>query len=288
MSYLRGCLAIGLLATALAATSNADNSMNVILARTDDFLAPSYPFTFGIEISVPDVLGITAVDVSVAGGGSVALHSDDPGRWSHDARYADLAAMQADVDGTWTVNISGTDPSSSSFTLQANLLEDADFFATATGLNPPNSAVGVSPGSVVSWVPPAGGASADGLFVRVDGNSIYQDDNSVLGGLSTSDTSWAPPQPLASGQNEYSVGYYNIDDSFITALSVLSGSIIWGASEFVPTSYASQTPLLALGSETIVSFTVAPEPNSLFLLACGGLGGLIWQFRRRRCLVRTG
>ena len=288
MSYLRACLSIGLLAIALAATSQADNSMNVILARTDDFLAPSYPFAFGIEISVPDVVGITAIDVAVSGGGSFALHSDDPGRWSHDARYADLAAMQADFDGAWTINISGTDPSSSSFTLQANLLQDSDFFATATGLNPPNGAVGVSPNSIVSWVPPASGASADGLFVRVDGNSIYQDDNSVLGGLSTSDTSWGPPQPLASGQNEYSVGYYNIDDSFITALSVLSGSIIWGASEFVPTSYASQTPLLALGSETIVSFTVAPEPNSLFLLACGGLGGLVWHFRKRRRFARTG
>ena len=289
VSHVRGCLAMIVLATALVATSKADNFMHLIVTRTDDFQAPLDYFALEIEVSVPDVPGITAVDVAIAGGGSFALNSEGSGSWFRETSYADLATMQADVDGTWTVNISGTDPSSSSFTLQAGLLQDSDWFATATGLSPPNGSTGVSASSTVSWVPPTGGASADGLFLDVDGNNNnYQGNDSVLGTLSTSDTSWTPPQALGIGPNDFKVGYYNLDSAFITPLNVLFGSVNWGDSPYAPAGYALQTPLLALGSETVVSFDVVPEPGSLALLACGGLGSLIWQLRMRRRLARAG
>jgi len=278
VSHLRNLFAL-LLAVALAATASADNFVDVVLTRTDDFLSPADQFALGIEVSVADVPGVTAVNIAVAGGGFFALSAEDSGSWHGEIGYADLATMTADIDGLWTIDISGANPSTSSITLQADLLQESDFFQNASGLSPANGSIGVAPSSSVSWVPPPDAASAFGLFVRVDSNNNYQDENSVLGTLSPSASSWDPPQVLGLGANEFSVGYYNVDASFIAPFSVTAGSIVWGDSPYGPDGYPSATPLFALGSETIVSFDVAPEPSSLALLACGALGLLVWQRR---------
>jgi len=76
------------------------------------------------------------------------------------------------------------------------------------------------------------------------------------------------------------VFYADTDASFITALSVSSGSITWSSHDFSPPGYPADTPLLALGSEAIVSFTV-PEP-SLELAHAVALGTLALVVCRRR------
>lgn len=282
MLDLRTALAACVCWIGLAATTSADNFMNLVLTRSDDYRYPADQFSASLEVNLPDVPGVSAVSISVAGGGSFSLEGDESETWHVHGRYADLAAMKAELDGQWTISIVGSQPSTSTFTLQADLLQDANFFATASGLNPPHNSLGVPSGTSLSWTPPAGAASALGVFVNIDSDNNYQDDNSVLGTLDASATSWDPPQHLSNGENQFTVGYYVIDSSFITALSVTSGSMLWGDSPYAPSGYPANTPLLPLGSETTIAFDVVPEPSTFVLLSCGAVGLALWEFGSRR------
>ena len=93
--------------------------------------------------------------------------------------------------------------------------------------------------------------------------------------ISVAAESWQPADPLPDGPNDFEVFYADTGESFVTPLNVISGSITWGNSLFAPFDYPAQTPLLALGSMSLVQFSV-PEPasGSLALAALLTLGGL--------------
>lgn len=264
-----------------SATAVADNFINVVLSRIDDYRAPSDQFSASIEVSLPDVSGVSAVSISTSGG-LFSLDPEESGTWHLRTRYADLPTMQGDLDGQWTISVSGAQPSTSTFNLQASALENTDFFPTAAGLNPAHGSSGVSAGSLLSWSQPPGAESALGLFVNVDSQNNFQDDNSLFGTLSISDEQWQPSLPLSPGENQFTVSYYVVDSSFISALVVNSGSITWGDSPFAPPGYPAQTPLLPLGAETTIAFNAVPEPEACLMFCSGVLGVVLWKFKQRR------
>ena len=278
-----------LAAVALAATSaaaRADNFMNLILTRTDDFQSPGTLFSMNVDVELPDVAGVSGIDISTAGGGLFSLQPGGPTAWHTQAGYADLPTMSTALDGAWTITISGDTPSSSSFSLDGSSLQQSEFFQTATGLSPASGAINVPANTSLSWVAPPNGANGYWVFVNIDGNNNWQDDDSVSGSLSPIATSWPPPTSLSLGFNGFTVGYYNVDAAWITALTVNSGSMLWGDSPYSPDGYPAQTSLLALGSETTVGFDVVPEPPSSVLMALGVIA-IVFARRRLRRITRS-
>ncbi len=255
------------------------NTAAVVISRLDDFIFPAAEFgvEFELELSVAGITGITAT----VGGTPYDLEEWD-GFWenSEDIVFADLASMKTALDGLWTIEILGSSPSTSTFTLNAAALTDGDFFPTATNLSPANGAADIDPGTSLSWTDPTAAATPFILGAEVGTDLDDQEVNSLEGGIAVDATAWQPAQPLQNGLNEFGVFYADADASFITALLVSSGSITWSSPDFSPPGYPADTPLLGLGSETIVSFTV-PEP-SLLLAHAVALGTLALVVRRRR------
>jgi hypothetical protein len=255
----------------------ATNSAAVVISRLDDFLYPEAEFGVEFELGLGGG-GVTAVTVTV--GGTEYDLEDWDGSWENDDDivFADLAAMQTALDGVWTIETFGSSPGTSTFTLYAATLTDDDFFPTPTNLSPANGEVGVDPGTSFSWTDPTGPATPYLLGVGTD--TDHGDDQEVIsleGGIAVGATTWQPAQPLQNGLNESWVFYADANASFISALS---GSITLSSHEFAPEGYPADRPLLALASETIVSFTV-PEP-SLELARAAALGTLTLLIRGRR------
>ena len=276
--------AVGLVVTLLSATpARAQNYVEVILTRLDDVFFPNEEFLLEVFLQL-EVAGVTDVNV-MAGSRLLTLEDEGDGEWSEEDAFTSFASMTAALDGTWTVTIAGSFPSVSSFTLDASSFMDSDFLQTPTNLMPANGTTGVPADVTLSWTPPPGGDSAYILVVIV-GSEIGgggQEDNSLDGTLSITDTMWTPPLPLSAGLNEWDVIYANVDESFVTDLSVDSGSIAWGTSPFAPPTWPPSRPLLALGADTIGAFTV-PEPSVVLLqlAALGALGGIAGRRRAGR------
>jgi hypothetical protein len=259
--------------------SQSVNSAILSIARLDDFLFPAAEFGVEFELEL-DVAGITEVTVTV-GGTPFDLEEWD-GFWenSDDMVFADLASMKTALDGEWTIEIIGSSPSTSSFTVDAASLTDGDFFPAVTNLSPANGAVGVDSGTNLSWTDPTGPSTPFVLGAWVD--TDFGGDQEVInleGGIAVDATAWQPAELLQDGLNEFGVFYADVDASFITPISVSSGSISWSSPDFSPSGYPTDRPLLALGSESIVSFTV-PEPSSA-LVWPAALGTLALLARRR-------
>jgi hypothetical protein len=255
----------------------ATNSAAVVISRLDDFLYPEAEFGVEFELGLGGG-GVTAVTVTV--GGTEYDLEDWDGSWENDDDivFADLAAMQTALDGVWTIETFGSSPGTSTFTLNAATLTDDDFFPTPTNLSPANGEVGVDPGTSFSWTDPTEPATPYLLGVGTDtDHGGDQEVISLEGGIAVGATTWQPAQPLQNGLNESWVFYADANASFISALS---GSITLSSHEFAPEGYPADRPLLALASETIVSFTV-PEP-SLELVQAAALGTLALLIRRRR------
>jgi len=268
----------------------ATNSVLVGLSRIDDFASPGEQFSMDIVVDL-DAPGVTAVTVAATGG--LVTFSESPpgsGQWEQDddVTFADLSALQTALDGTFSVTISGSSPSVSTFSLNANALVDGDFFPTPTNLSPANGATSVSTTTMLSWTDPTGAVTPYALNVAVRDFSTSQEALSIpaLGVLEIplSATSWQPPAPLDSGPTEFSVFYANVDASvtaLISALQVTSGMITWDTSDFAPPSYPAATPFLVLAAESTVQFDV-PEPSA-GLLGAAALATLgILSSRRRR------
>lgn len=269
----------------------ADNTAIVSLVRIDDFVFPGAEFLFDLEINL-DVAGVASVSAQA---GNVALTFDEgsPGEWEQieEPLYANLAALQSAVDGMWTITITGTFPSTTTFTVGAAGLVDGDFFPTPTNVSPANGATDVSSTALLSWTDPTGLVTPYALILEVeDDGSLDQEALSIpdLGILDIpiNATSWQPPLALPDGLNEFFISYVDVDltviNATISAFQVTSGTIAWNNSEFSPPGYPATTPLLVLASETVVGFTV-PEPSAGLLGAAAltTLAGL----KRRRSLV---
>ena len=255
----------------LVSTAGAVNSVNLVVHRVDDAFFPEDQFLVGLDVHIPNVADVTSTDV-VTSGASISLEDKGDAMWFGEASYDSLTSLKTALHGSWTINITGDSASTSTFTFDANAIDDGDFFATPTGLAPAHNTTGAPKVVALTWNDPTGASTPDGLLVLVDGGATFQQANSALGTLSISDTSWSPSSPLNPGLNEFSVVYGNFDTMYLVGdLSVTSGGITWADSPFDPNPDANATPLLGLGSMTNVGFDVVPEPASLTPFALGSV-----------------
>lgn len=265
MRRICGSTAMALLISLCLSSAAMAASMLLVLWRSDDFWNPSAQFQASFEVDLSSVTGVTGVTVSF-GSSAYPLVSYDAGQWENntDIPFANLDAMKTALNGTWTIDIAGTSPSISTFTLTTTGLVDGDFFATATNLSPANGATGVSADTAISWTDPTGSSTPAVLAVHVESNEggLEQETLSILpGGISVTATMWQPPSVLSAGSNEAAVTYLDFDATLASTVAVSSGSITWSASDFAPPGYPDATPLILRGSETNVQFAV-PEPST--------------------------
>ena len=277
-STLAGAVVVLMASSAALAANNA----LIAIARIDDYLYPTQQFSLEIELEL-DVAGITGVAVTAVGG-PVLLEQDGVYWNSDDIQFEDLAAMKAALDGQWTIVITGSSPSISTFTLDAASLSDADFYDTATDLSPANGETGVGVNAEFSWTDPTGDVPPYVLVVGTE-DEFDNDQEAVSfeGQIELDATAWQPPLPLQNGFNEFWVFYTDVGDaSFVTPLSVSSGTIVWSDHALAPPGYPAAAPLLALASETIVGFTVPEPAPGLAGAAALGTLALVAHCRRRR------
>ena len=277
VACVTACLAL------MVSSAFAVNYVEVVGVRVDDQAAGFSGFRGSVFVNLEDETGVTGVSIT-SPGGMIALSDDSDGAgtsWYNEADYATLADLINATNGLWTIDISGSSASSSSFTLSSGGLVDADFFPTPTGLTPAHGATDVPVSTSFSWTDPTGPITPDVVDVYVESNSgNYQGNNSLMGDLAIDATMWTPMMDIDAGPNEWAVGYFEIaDPQAVTDLSVESGSIAWGNSPFAPVNWPAGRPLVALGAETIVAFDAVPEPTALNLL---GLGTFALLSRRRR------
>ena len=243
-------------------TSN--NYVEIHLERIDDFELVETAFEAEIIVVIPDEQDVGSVDVLTGGELFVGLQDLGDGRWSATICFFDLDDLRLSLDGLWNIDIEGFKASTGSFSntdfsFDALSLIESDFFATPTDVDPANDAIDVPIDANFSWTDPTGPKdTADVLFVisePLDGSAGSQEDDSLEGSLSVSDTTWDPPQDLLPGANRFEVGYVNFDDGTTAGeLEVQVGSIEWGNSPLAPKGYPEITPLVTLGSSTIVGF----------------------------------
>jgi hypothetical protein len=171
--------------------------------------------------------------------------------------------VRAFLDGAWEVKIKGSSPSTSTFTLNADDLDDSDIFATPVVIVPSSDATGVPLNVVFKWNPPAFGPFPPyALHVNVDLPSGGSDDAF----LKVDATSWDPLIELEAGLADFDIGYYVTAASLVSAINVTSGSIVWGLHPhpFAPSAYPGSRPLVTLGGWTEVAFTLtAASPSAI-------------------------
>lgn len=244
-----------LLAGMLNVCSYADNFVSVEIERIDDFLFPSDQFAVLFSVQLPDVAGVTGVDMTF-GDSTVASMEGEGSEWEGEVGFVDLASLKAMMHGTWTIEIFGSSESTSTFTLNANAVLDGDLCGTPMNVFPANGATDVDPEVTFTWDDPtAGGADIIVAFAGDDFDE--QQGNSLFGTLLLTDTSWQPTFHLQTGLYEYGIVYFDYDSSSLAGtLTVTSGTIAWGNSPFDPVGYPLSTPLVLLGCESIYEMTV--------------------------------
>lgn len=240
-----------------------EGSVILIIGRIDYFYRPADKFLFEVII---DLTGdIESVWLTLPGGAKIELNTyDDDGTWSKEFSFQTFSALQAFAHGTSTIEIftGNGESSTSTFTLNANAIQESDIFPNATVISPQQDAVNVSPCPVFLWTDPTGKAEADVLAVGVvdEHFTFEQEAVSLFGEISVNATSWQAPLPVLPGINEFGVFYVMIDEAgLVSELAITSGDITWGVAPWAPSGYPASTPVLLLGSDTIISFHVANE-----------------------------
>ena len=206
-----------------------------------------------------DATGVTGVSLKVDDVLVTELENEGGPYWDAEPEYMNVPAIVAALDGTWTIEIAGSSPSETEFTLDIGALTDGDLWPTPTIVTPASGATGVANDVVIEWTNPAGTATVDAILVEVsDENEVsFQEDDTIFGEMTVADTQWNPPLDLLDGPSEFGIIYLDLDDAArASSYTVNSGDIVWGDSPYVPEGYPSATPLLAFGSERIVAFTV--------------------------------
>jgi hypothetical protein len=272
----------------LASPASGQAFVELALVRVDDAFFPSSGFLLDIGVA-PDVPGVTAVTVAAGALGALGyvwgLENEGGPIWDSEQSFTDLNDVKSRLDGSWTITVSGTTPSVTSFSFDAASFMESTFFQTPTIVSPTHMQT-VSATPMFSWVDPTGPITPFALLVEgADDQDLGLEfgADSLSGELAVTDTSWSPP-PLQDASYELDVIYLELGGSFVSTLSVDSGNITWGDSPEAPPGYPANSPLLAVGSDTIVGFTV-PEPRVLLLeLAALGLMGGLARVRRVRAI----
>jgi hypothetical protein len=292
MRRICGLTAMALLISSCLSSAAMAASVLLILLRSDDYLHPSASFQASFDVDLSDVTEVTGVTVTIGSTPYLLGNFDGGGLWTNDGDivFADLTAMQTALDGEWTIDVEGASPSTSTFTLTTTSLVEADFYPTASDLSPANGATGVPADTAISWTDPTGPSTPYALHLGVgsDEGGLWQEALSLIPGeISLTATTWQPPSAISAGLTESEVTYVDVDPTLVTIpLAVTSGSIIWSDSDLAPSGYPAATPLILMGSETLVQFTVLPEPSGA-VTAGPALGTLLLlaRLRRRRRLL---
>jgi MYXO-CTERM domain-containing protein len=263
--------------------------MILVADRADDVFTPGAEFLLEVDVSLNDVAAADLTSVTAAFGGTVLpLVQENLGEWEGETAFADFAALEAEIDGAWTVTLTGGAlASTNTFLFDTSALTDADFFATPTNLSPGNGEAGVAADVVLSWDDPTGPSlrTPDALVVLAESATTDQEANNLVdmmdpNYIALDATTWDPVDDLEAGVTEFAVFYADADDSFVSTIVVTPpGTVAWGPPDFFPI-YPSDKPFLALASETLVEFSV-PEPSSS-ALAVSVLGVVALLARRRR------
>lgn len=267
--------------TITEAVPEPDGFVEMAIFRADDALFPSTAFfvDFSVELDDPSV-----TDVTLATPGATFPLELADGSWENDFGFMSFGDLQSAIDGPFTVTVvGGALASTSTFGFDANELVDGDFYMASVVQNPQHGEMAVASDVTFQWTDPTGLDTPLFLEVEVepDDGPGGQSDDSITGTLLVTDTSWQPPMALADGDYEFDVIYGNVDSSpFTSTLQVTSGSITWGGSPNAPLGYPAETPLLAIGADTVIGFTV-PEPAAP-LLGAAVLAVLGLLSRRRR------
>jgi hypothetical protein len=262
-------VALGVLAPVALAAAGGGNHVHVVVERVDDDFTPESAFFTLFDIALPDETGVTSVTVTLPDGTPILLEDEGDGEWAEERDFADFASLKSAVNGTWTIDVAGSSPSTTTFLLDLESLVDGDLFATPTMVNPQSGETGVANDVVFAWADPTGESTADILFIEVESgygeDEVYQEDDSHTGTLTVDDTTWDPPLDLPDGMNELAIMYLDADDGTrVGPLTLVSGSIAWGDSPFAPPGYPASSPMLAIGSERIIVFEVGtPCPADL-------------------------
>lgn len=124
-----------LMMSLLVSTAGAVNSVNLVVHRVDDAFFPEDQFLVGLDVHIPNVADVTSTNV-VTSGASISLEDKGDAMWFGEASYDSLASLKTALHGSWTINITGDSASTSTFTFDANALDDGDFFATPNRTRP--------------------------------------------------------------------------------------------------------------------------------------------------------
>ncbi len=246
----------------------SNNYVEIFLERIDDFEQSGATFRAEVNVVIPDNPGVLGVQFAV---GEVSLflakdEADGDDHWTGSFYFIDLNQFTNNFNGLGIIETFGSASSgggnftTTSFTLDTAKLLESDFFATPTDIDPANDAIDVSIDTNFSWTDPTGKDTPDILAVNsdpLDGGAGSQEDNSLFGSLSVTDTTWDPPQDLLSGANRFEVAYLSFDDAMLAStLVVEAGVISWGDSPIAPKGYPGSTALVTLGASTRVGFGV--------------------------------
>lgn len=264
-------------------TAQADNSVRLSLYQVDSF-ATTDTWAYEMEVDLPDVTGVTGVSVTTPTT-TLNLFNYGDETWSTDelSGFSSFANLDSAIDGTWTIDIAGTNASNSSFTVDTSAntaLSAGDFFSPATPSTPSPNATDVPRDVTLTWTDPTGG-TADVLVFILDSQDVDQnfDAVSIDGDIAPNATSYTPGTLLAESSDfEWSVSFIDAGDPLkISDLTVNSGAITWGDAGFP--GWPSARPLLTYGSFAEETFSTIPEPATLALL---GIGTTLCIARKRK------
>lgn len=267
----------------------------IFTEHIDDQILPDTtdPFIAGIDMNFNgfDDISTVTVDIDHGDGSSdnLVLMQDDANYWSIEENLADVTSLTTLLHGTWTVTIdasvgASSANSTSTFMVDTSTIQETDYLAPPTNLSPANGDVGVLQDANISWTAPTGGSSADVLVADVySGETGSQEAMTLNNSLLITDESWSPPENLSAGFNELSIFYINFfDETKISTIDVTNGTINWLNTlqeEFGVSLWPDNKPLFTLEADTIVGFTVVPEPGTSALLI--GLSVLSLTTRRQ-------
>ena len=277
--FLTALCAAWLLAAPLA---NGANFVNLALNQWDDKLFPLTEYGLEVKVVIPDVTGVTGVEMTLGNGTTVLTLADvGSGTWTPDEEsFTSLVNTQSALDGTWEINIMGSNPSKTEFTFSTPTM---GYFAPPAVTNPTHGDPNVPQNVTFMWDKPSGVGASDFLFVFVLDVNIEQEDANVLGGsLSINDTQWTP-LPLAGGFSEFDVFYVTPTNGQVGAFNVTMnpGNISWSDSPLDLSLSPIIDPALGIGGWSTIGFTVVPEPSSYGLALLSAVG-LVWHGHRSR------